>query len=389
MSSAIEILRGRAPRCAALSPAFSEVCSFENLLLAYRNAARGKRGRPAAAGYEYGLADRLLELKHELESSRYRPGSFVHFLIHEPKRRKISAAPFRDRLVHHALCNVIEPRFERLFVPDSYANRPGKGTHRALDRLQAFSRHFRYVFRADIVKHFPSIDHEILRATLARVIPEDDLMALVDRVLESGAGVLDEDYEMVYFPGDDLLAACRPRGLPIGNLTSQFWSNCYLHPFDQFVTRELRCGAYLRYVDDFALFSDSKRTLWAFKRAVIERLGRLRLTVHEGAAQVVPAASGIPWLGFVVYPTHRRVKARKVRSATKHLGERLDAYRSGAISFAEFDACVQGRINHVRYADTWGLRKAMWSRLARHPCTRQKNSRRCAAHTETKISEPQ
>ena len=188
-------------------------------------------------------------------------------------------------------------------------------------------------------------------------------MALVDAVLASGAGVLEDEYEMVWFPGDDLLAACRPRGLPIGNLTSQFWSNCYLHPFDQFVTRELGCRAYLRYVDDFALFSDEKRELWAWKRAIVERLARLRLVIHEAAAQVVPVGCGIPWLGFVVYPTHRRVKARKVRSATRHLADRLDAYRAGEISFGEFDASVKGWVNHVRYADTWGLRRHVLGRF--------------------------
>ncbi|MER2551789.1 MAG: reverse transcriptase domain-containing protein, partial [Thauera sp.] len=317
----------------------------------------------AAAAFEYQLADHLLAIKRELARGDYRPGPYVHFYVEEPKRRKISAAPFADRVVHHALCSVIEPRFERLFIADSYANRVGKGTHRAVDRLQQFAQRYRYVLRADIVKHFPSIDHAILRQTLARAIPEDDVLELVDRLLESGAGVLDDEYALVYFAGDDLLAACRPRGLPIGNLTSQFWSNCYLHPFDQFVTRGLRCPAYLRYVDDFALFSDSKRELWAWKRALVERLAQLRLTIHSPEAQVLPTQCGIPWLGFVVYPEHRLIKARKVRATTVHLGERLDDYLAARISFGEFDASVKGWVNHIRYADSWGLRRHMFRGL--------------------------
>ena len=145
------------------------VASWENLWLAYGAAARGKRRQAAVARFEYRVEDELLALARELRERRYRPGPYARFSIREPKRRVISAAPFRDRVVHHALCNVIEPRFERLFIPDSDANRPGKGTHRALDRLQAFARRYRYVLRADVVKHFPSIDHGILRATLARV----------------------------------------------------------------------------------------------------------------------------------------------------------------------------------------------------------------------------
>ena len=353
------------------SPAYAQLCSWRNLLCAYRKAAKGKRGAHTVAAFEHGLADRVLALQSELLHLEYAPGAYTHFYIHEPKRRKISAAPFRDRVVHHALCNLIEPRFERCFIADSYANRKGKGTHRAVDRLQAFARQYRYVLRADIVKHFASIDHEILLQALASHIPEADVLALARRIVASGEGVLDEELEMSWFPGDDLLAACRPRGLPIGNLTSQFWSNCYLHGFDLFVKRALRCRAYLRYVDDFALFADSKPQLWAWKRALIERLATLRLRIHEDSAQVMPVHGGIPWLGFVVYPTHRRIKARKVRNATRRLGERLAAYRGGEISFAEFDASVQGWVNHVRYADTWGLRRHTFANLAEQARTRR------------------
>jgi hypothetical protein len=334
-----------------------------NLILAFQLAARGKRGHQEVARFEHGLADRLLRLQEVLKGGIYRPGTYRSFYIHEPKRRRISAAPFRDRVVHHALINVIEPLFEARFIGDSYANRVGKGTHRALDRLQQFSRRYRYVLRMDVVKHFPSIDHEILLGRLRAVVGDQEALSLCRAILASGDGVLDQEYSMVYFPGDDLFAINRPRGLPIGNLTSQFWSNCYMDALDQFVKRELGCPAYLRYVDDLALFSDSKRRLWGWKRAVIERLATLRLTIHEGAAQVQPCAAGIPWLGFLVWPDHRRVKARNVRNATRRLGALYDRYHRGRITFAELDASVQGWINHVRYADTWGLRRhILWDR---------------------------
>ncbi|MBK8541958.1 MAG: RNA-directed DNA polymerase [Ardenticatenia bacterium] len=161
-------------------------------------------------------------------------------------------------MLHHALCNIIEPRFERGFIADSYANRIGKGTHAAVDRLQAFAQAHRYVLRLDIVRHFPSLDHAVLHDIMARRIPEDDVMALVDAIIASGAGIHENPAAPVWLPGDDLLTALRPRGLPIGNLTSQHWSNCYMDPLDHFIKRELRCKAYLRYVDDLALFSDSK-----------------------------------------------------------------------------------------------------------------------------------
>lgn len=293
----------------------------------------------------------------------YQPGAYRHFVIHEPKRRKISAAPFRDRVVHHALCNVIEPLFESRFYEHSYANRVGKGTHRAIDQLQAYACRYRYVLRLDIVQHFPSLDHEILKRELFGVIGDPQVRWLIDVILRSGEGVLADEYRMVTFPGDSLFSYLRSRGLPIGNLTSQFWSNCYLNRLDWFVVRGLGCGAYLRYVDDFAIFSDSKWQLWQWKSDVVDFLARLRLTVHTSQAQVAPVSQGIPWLGFVVYPMHRRLKRRNVVRFRQRLMRNLTLYRQGQISFAELDASVQGWINHVRYGDTWGLRDHLFGQF--------------------------
>ena len=242
---------------------FDRLTCWENLLLAYRNASRGKRGHPSVAAFEHRLEEHLAALRAELRDGTYRPGSYTSFFIHEPKRRLINAAPFRDRVVHHALFSVIEPLFEATFVRDSYANRRGKGTHRALDQAQRFARRFRFVLQLEVRQFFPSIDHAILRELVARNIFDPEVVSLIDQILASGEGVLSEAYDMVYFPGDDLFAVNRPRGLPIGNLTSQFWANVYLSPIDHFVKRELRCPGYVRYVDDLLLFGDDRGMLWA------------------------------------------------------------------------------------------------------------------------------
>ena len=339
------------------------LCSWPNLLLAYRKAARGKRGKAAVAAFEYRLEDNLLQLQRELSDRSYRPGPYTSFYVHDPKRRLISAAPFRDRVVHHALCNVIEPLFERSFIEDSYANRVGKGTHRALDRCQQFARRFRYVLPCDVRQFFPSIDHAILKTILARQIADPDVLWLVERILESGVGVLSEEYTMVYFPGDDLFAACRPRGLPIGNLTSQFWANCYLNPFDHFVKRELRCRGYLRYVDDMLLFADDKRTLWEWREALIERLARLRLTIHQERAHPRPVSEGIPFLGFVVYPHERRLKRRKGVAYRRRLKRLIAGFAAGQVAQERVTASVRGWVNHARYGNTWRLRRALFAGL--------------------------
>lgn len=346
----------------SMTELFPHILTWDNLLEAYRKAARGKRGKRAAAAFEFQVADQLLALQRELADGSYQPGAYRHFTIHEPKRRKISAAPFRDRVVHHALCNIIEPLFEARFHPHSYANRKGKGTHKAIDQLQVFSRRYRYVLRLDIVQHFPSLDHAVLKQTLLHVIKDENVRQLVDVILQSGQGVLVDEYDMVYFPGDSLFAPLRPRGLPIGNLTSQFWSNCYLNPLDWFVTRQLGCPAYLRYVDDFALFGDNKHQLRQWRQAIIEFLSQLRLTLHTESAHIASVTNGIPWLGFVIYPTHRKLKRRNVVQFQRRLEHNISLYRQASISFAELDATVQGWINHVRYGDTWGLREHIFSK---------------------------
>jgi retron-type reverse transcriptase len=342
---------------------YQYVAAFENLYLAYRKAAKGKRGQPNVAAFEFDLEANLFQLQVELCDKSYRPGSYHSFRIYDPKPRLISAAPFRDRVVHHALCNVIEPIFERTFVGDSYANRVGKGTHRALNRCQAFARRYRYVLQCDIRQFFPSLDLGILRAILARKIADGDVMGLVDRILESGAGILSDEYQVVYFPGDDLFVATRPRGLPIGNLTSQFWANVYLNELDQFVKRELRCckqrGAYLRYVDDFLLFSDRKRQLWDWKDAVRDFLADRRLALHERESTVYPVTTGIPFLGFRIYPTHRRLKRRNGVAFARRFQKWRQAIADGEMSVEELHRRVQGWVAHAAHGDTRGLRRSL------------------------------
>ena len=233
---------------------YPKIYDFANLYQAFRAARKSKRNRSAVASFEFDLEPNLLALETELRTQTYWPGGYTNFYIYEPKRRLVSAAPFRDRVVHHALCRVIEPIWEARFIQTNFACRTGKGTHKALDQAHAWVRHYCYTFHGDIVKYFPSIDHQILRRLLAHHLADRQVMELIDRILASGAGLLAAEYPKILFEGDDLFALNRPRGLPIGNLTSQFWANVYLHQLDIFVKQTLRCRAYLRYMDDFRPF---------------------------------------------------------------------------------------------------------------------------------------
>lgn len=345
---------------------FEHLCSWDNLLLAYRLAAKGKRGHANVASFEYRLEDNLAVLRRNLLERTYRPGAYTSFWIHEPKRRLISAAPFRDRVVHHAVCNLIEPVFERVFVADSYANRKGKGTHRALARAQAFARRHRYVLQVDVRQFFPSVDHQHLKVQIAKKVEDADVLDLLDRILASGEGVQDEAYEMTFFPGDDLLAAVRPRGLPIGNLTSQFWANVYLNSVDQFIKREVGCRGYVRYVDDLLLFGDDKPELWRWLAAIELRMASLRLRLHQGA-HPRSVAEGFPFLGFTVFPERRRLKRRKGIHAQRRLVQLARDRRAGRRPAADLSACVRGWVNHARFGNTIGLRKAVLRRACHSP----------------------
>jgi len=335
------------------------ITNFDNLYRAFKRAARGKRGRPDVAAFEYDLENNLLLLQDELRSQTYAPGPYYNFRIYDPKPRLISAAPFRDRVVHHALCRVIEPLFERRFIHDSYACRIGKGTHAALDRAQQFARQYPYVLKCDLVHFFPSMDHAILRAQLARLIADARTMWLVDQIIASGADVHRQD--ALFFPGDDLFAAARPRGLPIGNLTSQFWGNVYLNPLDHFIKRDLKCRGYVRYVDDLLLFAVDKSSLHQWKKDVVAFAATLRLRLHERQAAVFPVTTGIPFLGWRIYPRHRRLKRRNGVAFQRRFARLLRELTAGQATWEQVNASVQGWVAHAAHGDTWGLRGSILS----------------------------
>lgn len=341
---------------------YPEITSFSNLHEAWRKAAKGKRGNPSVAAFEYKLADNLIELQTDLKQQSWQPGEYYSFYIRDPKRRLVSAAPFRDRVVHHAVHNVTETIFENTFIGDSYANRKGKGAHAALDKAQSLMQRYPYVLQCDLRQFFPSVDHAVLESLLSRKIVDEQVRWLVRVIINSGAGIHSEEYKMVYFPGDDLFAVNRPRGLPIGNLTSQFWANVYLNELDQFIKRELRCKAYVRYVDDFLLFADNKRRLWQWKAAIRERLYDLRLAMHERSSTVFPVSNGVPFLGFRLYKDYRLLKRKNGVNFQRRLRRYYGEYQRGELCRKALDQRVQGWVAHVSKADTWGLRRSLLSR---------------------------
>ena len=335
------------------------IASFDALSAAARRAASGKRAKPGAAAFVANQEKDVLRLERELQSGRYRPGRYRTMEIFDPKHRVVSAAPFRDRVVHHAFCAVCEPIFERGFIHDSYANRKGKGTHRAVARYERFRDRFSYVLRCDIYRYFPAIDHEILKRDLRRRLACPHTLALADRIIDASNP---QEPVRLYYPGDGLFTPWeRRRGLPIGNLTSQFFANVYLDGLDHFCKEVLRARGYLRYVDDFALFHDAPEQLDGWRQRISHYLEGRRLRLRPEKTLVTATDEVATFLGFVLLPDgRRRLPEDNVRRFRNRLRGLRDRWRAGTVTPDEVRQRVHSWNAHASHADTWRLRQSIF-----------------------------
>ena len=335
-----------------------QIIAFENLLEASSKAQRGKRFRPNVLAFHHNLEGELFKLQRELQDRTYRPGPYRHFEITDPKPRIISAAPYRDRVIHHALCNVIVPLLDRTFIDDTYANRIGYGTHRALKRFTKFARSSRYVLQCDVRKYFPSIDLDILKAKLRRKIKCRPTQWLIETIIDSSSDLFPT---IDYFPGDDLLTPLeRRRGLPIGNLTSQFFANVYLSDFDHFVKEYLQCNKYLRYVDDFALFDDDWGYLHECRQQIEDYMTTLRLRIHPIKSQLFETKHGANFVGFRVLPHQIRVRNDNLRRGRRRLRQLQQGYASYSVSYKDLIQCLSSWDAHLQHGDTYRVRRALF-----------------------------
>jgi retron-type reverse transcriptase len=324
---------------------FERIVTFENLMSAAQKAFRGNKkykGR-GAAFYLY-LEPELLALEEKLRSGTYRPVPYNTFAIYEPKQRHISASDFRDRVVHHAICNLLEPLLDRGMIFDSYACRVGKGAHAAVKRAQTFARRFRYVLKCDIRKYFETIDHDILKQILARKIKDPKLLDLLSVIIDHAVPE--------YAPG---------KGLPIGALTSQLFANLYLSELDHLMKDELRIAGYLRYMDDFLTFSQTKTKLHNILLLIREFVtDRLLLELKEDTILVTPVSQGIPFLGFRVFPGLIRLDRRHLIKFQRKIRAREQAYQHGEIEEEMLVRSVNSMIAHIAHANTYQMRKALF-----------------------------
>ncbi len=328
---------------------YEKIIAFDNLVYSTQRAAKGgKKYRYSIAGFIMNQEKELLQLQRELRNKTYQPLPYQEFTIYDPKRRIISVAHFRDRVVYHALCCHIGPILDRCLIFDSYACRKNKGLHRTLKRVHAFVKQNRYFLKLDIRKYFGSIPHDRLKERLEQKIKDQDAFWLIDRII----GHVPERYT----PGN---------GLPIGNLTSQHFANYYLSSLDHYIKQTLKIKAYLRYMDDFILLSRDKLTLWdACQEIVLYLQDHLGLQINEKATLLGPVSQGVPFLGFKLYPDKIFLLKRNWRRFKRRFIKRQNAYLEGSISEEDLIASVGSMSDFIEYGNTYALRKKFIEKFA-------------------------
>lgn len=308
---------------------FEQVVQFDNLRRSFFLAMKGCGRTRAACRFFYNLENELFRLQDQLVSKNFSPGPMRFFTIYDPKMRRIAVAPFRDRVVHHAVVSVLIPVYERVFIYDSYATRKGKGTHRVIERAARFAGRWDWCLKTDIEHFFDNVDHDILLKLLSRRIADQDILWLLERIARD-SGV--------------------PRGLPIGNMTSQFMANVYLDPLDHYLKDELGCKGYIRYMDDFVVFSDSRDHLKEILRAMKSFLGqRLGLRLKERGTWINRCRMGLSFCGMRIYPRYIRVRAANRRRSLKKLEQTYLSFIQGGEDEEKFAHRAASVSAYLRY----------------------------------------
>ena len=332
--------------------------SFDNLVQAFISASTKKRFKRPTLRFERYLGRNLFDLQDHLKNGAYHHGKYKTFKVFEPKERTISAAPFRDRVVHHAVYQILEPIFNRLFIFDSFANRNGKGSHRAIKRLQYFLHKNPagiYCLKCDVSKCFPSINHAILKTILARKIKDKKLLFVVCKIIDSFQS--DDEFNHL-FATDSPYIQKRPRGIPIGNLTSQLFVNVYLNELDQFAKHKLKLRYYIRYVDDFVILHPDKKYLGEIKKKIEMFLREsLFLEMHPKKQRIFPVEEGIDFLGFVIFANHCRLRKSNKQFFKKKLSKLRIKFLKNELSEKEVLMSITSWLAHCEHSRSLFLRQ--------------------------------
>lgn len=316
-----------------------EIAAIDNLMLAFCKARRGKLQRQEVIDYSFNVVENLLNLREKLLNETLQVGNYHYFEIYDPKKRKICAASFEERIVHHAIINVCKDRFERNLIFETYATREGKGVYAAINRARVAVQKYPYVAKLDVRKYFDSINHDVLKTKLLRIFKDEKLLCLLNSIIDS--------YQTT-----------PSTGIPIGNLTSQFFANFYLSSLDHLVKEKLKVPIYVRYMDDILLTADSREEL---KKNVLDIKNYLKreLFLELKSAQICNVNSGVSFLGYTLFPNfillNRRSKLRLIKKWRYYSSLLI----SGTLSDEIYLQHIQPLLAFANKANTVKLRKEL------------------------------
>ena len=307
-----------------------------------------KREKPEVLAYDSNREENLINAHNELTWKTWSPKPFREFLVYEPKQRLIHAPQFSDRVIHHALVQVIEPLFERKMICHSYACRKNRGTHRAVLLTQDYAKKMAakgkfWFLKCDVYHYFASVDHEALKKIIRRTIRDKDTLWLIDKIIDDSG-----------FPGV---------GLPIGTLTSQLFANIYLEAFDHFMKEELGVKHYLRYMDDFIVFGNNKSELQFILNAArcwLKENYKLKLN-HK--TRIISDCEGCDFCGYRIWATHLLPRKRNVKRMRRRMKKLCKMYRCGAIPAENVRAAWASFLGYMKHCNGYTTKLAIWQEL--------------------------
>ena len=320
-----------------------KIASMENLQLAYYKAQRGKMKKAEVQVFGRRLQSSLRELQQQILSGEVEAGGYHYFTIYEPKQRMICSAPFSQRVLHHALMNICHPFFDRQQVAGSFASRTGKGTCAALDRARYYHRRYAWFLKLDVRKYFDSIDHDILKEQLFRLFKDVQLLRILAKIIDSYAVV-------------------SGKGVPIGNLTSQYFANHYLSSVDHRMFEVLHLPGYVRYMDDMVLWDDNQeRLLHAGRELEFQAKTNLKLSLKPFCLN--RCDKGMPFLGYLLYPDCVRLSQRSRRRFVAKADIYAKRLMSGEWSQHEYATHVRPLESFTEYAESTAFRRSVYCRI--------------------------
>jgi len=336
---------------------YSKLCSYNNLLLAFQKARKKKSRKIYVINFEKNLNKNLKVLQDDLIKKTYYPSNLKKFIIRDPKTRTIHASIFRDRIVHHAIINILNPIYEKIFICDSFASRKNKGSHKAVERFEYFIRKVSsngqlvknsfnnnsikgYVLKADFRRYFDSINHKVLIKILRRKIKDENLIWLVNRVLsnfEINTGI----------------------GMPLGNYTSQFFANVYLNELDYYVKNILKAKYYIRYVDDFVILHKNKKRLEYYLKHINNFLPYLKIKFHPEKTEIHSIKNGITFLGYRIFYHCRLLRKRNLRYFMKRFEKNKTLFNNNEITPKQFESRINGWMGYAKFGNSFNLNKKL------------------------------